>query len=113
MRKLVKDQENNVMVLVSPNGFIPPGYTEVPSEEVEAEEIILARKNRLGAIRAERDSLLLINDKNWLIASKKGESTTSIETEAQNLRDIPEMAEDDLALLESVEDIEAYNPFEA
>jgi hypothetical protein len=113
MRILVKDENDNVMVLNSINGFIPPGLTLVPQEELEAEELALARKNRLAAIRAERDQKLVENDKLWLIASKTGQSTTAIETEAQNLRDIPEMAEDELALLTNIEDIKAYNPFEA
>lgn len=112
MRILVKDENNVVMVLNSVNGFIPPGFSVVPQEEVEAEEIALARKDRLAAIRAERDQKLVDNDKAWLIASKKGQSTTALETEAQNLRDIPEMAEDELALLETIEEIKAYNPFE-
>lgn len=112
MKLLVRDSENNVMELISINGFIPPGLTLVPQEEIEGEELALARKKRLAEIRGERDQKLLDNDKAWLIASKTGQSTTAIETEAQNLRDIPELAEDELALLESVEDIKAYNPFE-
>lgn len=113
MRILVKDSNNNVMVLLSLNGSIPSGLTVVPQEEIATEELALARKDRLAAIRAERDQKLLDNDKAWLIASKTGASVTAIESEAQNLRDIPEMAEDELALLETIEEIKAYNPFEA
>jgi len=113
MKKLVKDSENNVMELISVNGLIPSGFTLVPEEELEAEELSLARKDRLAAIRAERNQKLRENDTQWLIASKTGQSLTAIETEAQNLRDIPELAEDELALLTDLEAIKAYNPFGA
>lgn len=50
-------------------------------------------------------------DKLWLIASKKNEDTTSLETDAETLRDLPELAQTELALLETVEDIKAYDCF--
>lgn len=111
MRILVKDENNNVMILTSVNGFIPPGFTVVPQEEIATEELILARKDRLASVRAERDKKLLQNDKLWLIASKKGEPTAGLETDAQTLRDLPELAETELAALETVEDIKAYDCF--
>lgn len=113
MRILVKDSQDNVMILNTVNGFIPAGFTLVPQEEIEAEEISLARKDRLAAIRAERDQKLLDNDKAWLIASKKGQSTTALESAAQALRDLPEVAQAELALLSDLEEIKAYNPFGA
>jgi len=112
MRLLVRDENGHVMVLNSVNGFVPPGYTLVPSEDQEAEEIALARKNKLGEIRAKRDELLLANDKAWLIASKKGLSTTALEAEAETLRDLPETVELALAELETLEEIAAYEAFE-
>lgn len=113
MRILVKDSNNNVLVLNSPLGFIPAGFTKVAQEDISIEELKLARKDKLEEIRASRNKRLKNNDKAWLIASKTGASLTAIEAEAQNLRDIPEMAEDELALLETIEEIKAYNPFEA
>lgn len=112
MKKIVKDSENNLMELISLNGLIPDGYTEVSEEEVEAAQLQIAKQRKMSAIRSTRDQRLVENDKQWLIASKKGESTTAIETEAQALRDLPEAAELALSELETVEDILAYDPFE-
>lgn len=111
MRILVKDENNNVMVLTSVNGFIPPGYTQVPEEELAEQELALARKDKMTEIRTERDRRLLENDKEWLIASKTGQSTATIETEAQTLRDLPEAAEVALAALTTIEDIKNYDAF--
>lgn len=111
MRKLVKDTNGTVMELVSPNGFIPDGFELVPEEELGAEELALARKNKLAEIRAERDARLLVNDKQWLIASKTAQDKTSIETLAQTLRDLPEAAETALNALNDVEAIKAYDAF--
>jgi len=111
MRKLVKDSEDNVMVLVSPNGFIPDGYTEVPSEELEAEELALVKRNKMSEIRAKRDSWLLANDKKWLIASKKQESTNLLEQDAAVLRNLPESAEAALAFISTVENVKSYDAF--
>jgi hypothetical protein len=111
MKKLVKDANGNVMELISPKGLIPEGLELVSEEEISTEELALARRNKMSEIRAERDSRLLENDKSWLIASKKGESTASIEAEAVVLRDLPEAAETALDALTTVEDIKAYDAF--
>lgn len=111
MRKLVKDSNGTVMELVSPNGFIPDGFELVPEQEIDSEELVLARRNKLAEIRAERDARLLVNDKTWLIASKTGQDKSSIETAAQTLRDLPEAAETALDALNDVEAIKAYNAF--
>ena len=111
MRKLVKDSENNVMVLVSPNGFIPEGYTLVADEEINSEELKLARKKKMAEIRNQRDAMLLNNDKQWLIASKKAESTTSLESDAQILRDMTTDAQSDLNGATALDAIESYNAF--
>lgn len=115
MRKLVKDSENNVMELISVNGFIPEGFTEVPAESQDSEELALARKNKMAEIRAKRDIILLQNDKMWLIASKKGESTTDLEADAQTLRDLPASAQtalDAIANIEDLDDIKTYDAFD-
>ena len=112
MRILVKDSNDNILVLTSVNGFIPEGYTVVPQEELEQEELSLSKKNKLEEIRSKRNSLLVENDKQWLIKSKKGQSTTALEAEAQALRDLPEEAETALNAMTTLEDIAAYDPFE-
>lgn len=112
MRKLIKDSEGNVAELMAVDpSFIPTGWTEVPAEEVDAEELTLARKYKMDAVRAKRNAWLLINDKEWLIAAKKNESTAGLEADAVALRDLPEAAETALDALSSVEDVEAYDAF--
>jgi hypothetical protein len=111
MRKLIKDQEGNVAELFSVNGLIPEGFTEVPSEELADSELLVARKLKMESVRTRRNSLLIQNDKLWLIASKKGESTTGLEADAETLRDLPELAQTELDALEAVEDIQAYDCF--
>jgi hypothetical protein len=111
MRILVKDENDNVMVLNSVTGFIPPGFSIVPEEELEAEELALQRLNKLAEVRARRDSMLLRNDKEWLIEAKKSNPTTAIEADAQTLRDLPELAETELAALTDLELIKAYDCF--
>lgn len=70
-----------------------------------------ARANKLVEIRAIRDAKLEDNDKAWLIATKKHENTVSLETAAQVLRDLPEVAATALAELETLEEINAYDAF--
>jgi len=111
MRKLIKDSENNVMELVSLNGFIPDGFTEVAVEDISTEELSLARKNKMAEIRSKRDAMLLVNDKVWIIASKTSASVTNIETDAATLRDMTIDAQTDIDSLTTVEDIKAYDAF--
>jgi hypothetical protein len=111
MRKLVKDSEDNVMVLVSSNGFIPDGYTLVAEEEIAAEELILARSNKMGEVRAKRNAMLLKNDTAFVIAQKDAASTTGISADAVILRDLPESAQTAVDALTTVEDIKAYDAF--
>lgn len=111
MKKLVKDSNGNVAELLSLNGLIPEGWELVPEEELATEELALAKRNKMSEVRAERDARLLENDKQWLIASKKGEPTVTIEAAAQTLRDLPEAAETALDALTTVEDIKAYDAF--
>lgn len=111
MAKLYRDEEGNVVRLVSINGFVPEGLTEVPAEEVEAEELTLERARKMEEIRAKRDAMLLVNDKDWLIASKKGEDTTALEADAQALRDMTTQAQTDVDALATVDDIKAHDAF--
>jgi hypothetical protein len=111
MKKLVKDAEGNLAELLSLNGSIPEGWQEVPAEELEAEELVLAKRNKMAEIRAKRDTMLLKNDKLWLIASKKGESVTALEQDAAVLRSLPELAQSAIDALPSVESIKAYDAF--
>ncbi len=111
MKILVKDSEDNVMELISVNGFVPPGFTLVAEENIAEEELALARKFKMNKIRAQRDRFLVQNDKEWLIASKKSESTVDLEADAQILRDLPEAAETVLDAMTVVEDIEAHDAF--
>ena len=111
MRKLIKDSEGNLARLNSLNGLIPDGWTEVPAEELDAEELNLARTKKMSSIRSQRDEMLLTNDKLWLIASKKGEDTAALEADADTLRDLPEAAQTALDALETTEEVEAYDAF--
>lgn len=111
MRILVKDENDKVMILESIDGIIPSGLTAVPSEDLETSELIVARETKLSEIRSKRDLMLAKNDTLWLIASKKGEPTTSLEADAETLRDLPELAETELNALETVEEIQAYDCF--
>jgi hypothetical protein len=111
MKKLIKDSENNVMELISLNGSIPPGYTEVAAEEVAAEELNLARRNKMAEIRARRNAMLQKNDVAFLIAQKTSASTTAIKADANILRDLPEAAQTEIDGLESVESIRDFDAF--
>jgi len=111
MKTMIRDAEGNVAELVAGSKIVPPGWELVPAEEAEAELLVFERARKLEQIRAERNRRLAENDKQWLIASKKGDSTSSLESEAQALRDLPESAEEALADLETVEDIQAYDAF--
>lgn len=111
MKKLLRDSENNVVQLVTIDGKIPTGYTEVPEEEVQVEELALARKFKLEEVRLKRDAMLVVHDKLFLIALKDGTSTTSLLADRSILLDLPELAESELAALETVEDIKSYDCF--
>jgi hypothetical protein len=111
MKKLIKDSEGNVAELISLNGFIPDGYTLVAEEEIEAEEIALARKNKMAEVRAKRDAMLLKNDTAFVIAQKDSASTTALVADAQVLRDLPELAQTEVDALATVESIKAYDAF--
>lgn len=113
MRKLIKDSQGNIgeLVLASDIDFMPEGWSEVPAEELEAEELALARRNKMAEIRLKRDVWLLVNDKEWLIKSKKQESTVALEADAEALRDLPEAAQAAVDAMSSPEDIRAYDAF--
>lgn len=75
-------------------------------------DLAKARSIKLEEIRSQRDMKLLENDKQWLIAAKKHEDTTSLEVEAQILRDMPEIVATELEMMITLEEINGYNPFE-
>lgn len=111
MRKLVKDSENNVMELISINGFIPPGYTEVPSEEVEAEELALARKRKMEEVRSRRDAMMLVHDKVYLIALKDSADTTAMLADRTTLLDLPAVTQAAIDAMLTKEEVQAYDAF--
>ena len=111
MRKLVKDSEDNVMVLNSVNGFIPDGYTLVADEDIDAAEIVIARARKMVEIRAKRDYMLVENDKQWLIASKKAESTTTLEADAVILRDMTDDAQTAIDAESDLQTVKDYDAF--
>ena len=111
MRKLVKDAQDNVMVLVSPNGFIPDGYTLVAEEEVDAEELNLARVKKMAEVRNKRDALMLSHDRQYLIAIKDNASKANLDSDRSTLLDLPELAQTEVDALTTVEDIQAYDAF--
>lgn len=111
MKRLVKNAEGSTVILIAPPEILPPGFSEIAPEEMATEELALAIKEKLVNVRAKRDDMLAINDKLWLIASKKGESTTGLEADAETLRDLPELAETELEAMETVEDVQAYDCF--
>ncbi len=111
MRKLIKDSEDNVFELNSLNGSIPDGYTEVPSEELDAEELALARKKKVESVRSQRDAMMLVHDKVYLIALKDATDTTTILADRQLLLDLPEDAQTAIDALATKEDVEAYDAF--
>lgn len=113
MRKLVRDSENNVFRIHSLNGSIPSEYTEVPEEEIAAEELNIARAKKMIQIRAQRDSMMEVHDKVYLIALKDAADTTAILADRQIMLDIPEDAQTAIDALESAEDIETYDAFDA
>lgn len=114
MRKLAKDSDGNLVEIISTKGDIPSDFTEVPQEEVDSEELALARANKMAEIRTERDGMLEQNDVMWLIAAKKGESTADIEADAQELRDMTIAAQtyvDGVTDIENIDDIKDYDAF--
>lgn len=111
MKRLVKDQNGNLAELVSPSGFIPEGWELVPENELEVSELAVAKRDKMTEIRAERNRMLKANDEAWLIASKTGQATTALESDAQILRDMTEAAETALDALTTVEDIKAHDAF--
>jgi len=111
MRKLVKDSEDNVMELVSLNGFIPDGYTEVPENEIEAEELSLTRIKKMTQVRSQRDSMMLSHDKKYMIALKDATDTTAMLADRTILLDLPAVAQVAIDALVTKEDIEAHDAF--
>lgn len=109
---LVKNSEGRIAELVTTNGAIPTGWEAVPQEELQDAAVSKARESKMEQIRAERNIRLVENDKQWMIKKKKGQSTTSLENEAQALRDLPETAQAALDEMNSVEDIQNYDAFE-
>jgi hypothetical protein len=111
MKKLVKDQNGNLAELVSPSGFIPEGWELISESELEASELAISKRDKMAAVRAERNRMLKVNDEAWLIAAKTNQATTALEADAQILRDLPEALETALDSLTSAEDIKAYDAF--
>jgi hypothetical protein len=65
MKKLVKNSDNDIVILFSVDGSIPNGYTEVSEEEMEAAQATIAskqldssRNDKLSEIRAAREAKL-------------------------------------------------------
>lgn len=132
MKYLIKDDNNNISILVlNSSGSIPalPGTFSMVeiSDSVDISRIDLldiidgqivnslskAKTVKLEEIRNIRDARLLDNDKAWLIAAKKKEDTSVIEAEAQMLRDLPTVASAHLDTLQTLEEINNYNPIGA
>ena len=114
MSKLYKDLEDNIVAISSINGFVPEGYTEVPIEEVDAAKLVRARSKKMAEIRAQRDSMLIQNDKMWLIESKKGNATTDIEADAVELRNMTTAAQtavDAIIDIADIDDIKNHDAF--
>jgi hypothetical protein len=111
MRKLVKDQNGNLAELTSLSEFVPEGWELVSDNELEASEIALAKRDKMAAVRAERNRMLAANDVAWLIAAKQNQATTALEADAQILRDLPEAVETAIDALATAEDIQAYDAF--
>lgn len=109
---LLKDQDGKVveMIQVKP-GFIPDGYELVPEEDINTEELKLARAARMIEIRAKRDQMLKINDREWLIAKKMNQPTEDIEADAQILRMVPQTAQTELNKKRSLNTIKSYDVF--
>jgi len=112
MRKLVKDAQDNVMVLISLNGSIPDGYTEVPENEVAAEELTLARTSKMAEVRNKRDAMMVSHDKQYLIALKDGADTANMLADRTILLDLPAVAQVAIDALETKEEVEAYDAFD-
>lgn len=128
MRYLVKNSDNSLSI-ISVVSSIPSGLDILQEidDNFNASQLHLlevidgqvvnslskARSSKLQDIRNKRDAKLLENDKAWLIAAKKKEDTSAIEAEAQMLRDLPTVASAHLDTLQTLEEINNYNPIGA
>lgn len=74
-------------------------------------DLSAVRAQRTAEVRVKRDRWLLQNDAKWAEASKKGEDTTDILSDAEALRDLPADIQVDLSALITAEDIASYDPF--
>lgn len=68
-----------------------------------------ARGQVLDEIRVKRDAALAASDVELLRAQEKGEDTRELATRRQALRDLPTKVADDLAKLNTPEELEAYS----
>lgn len=128
MRFLVKNSDNSLSI-ISVVSSIPSGLdilqeiddnfntSQLHLLEVIDGQIVnslsKAKSVKLQDIRNKRDAKLLENDRMWLIAAKKKEDTSVIEAEAQMLRDLPTVASAHLDTLQTLEEINNYNPIGA
>ncbi len=96
---------------------VNPNSIELADGELHEGIIIYSHpktiERKLVEIRAQRDAKLIENDKAFMIALKTDQTLLidSLKTEAQALRDLPQVAEaamQDMTLVE----LNAYNPFE-
>lgn len=111
MRLLVKDKDGNVAEMISVNGKIPDGWEPVAEEDISTEELRIARASKMAELRAKRDAMLKINDREWMIAKKMNQPTDDIEADAQKLRMAPQTAQTELNKKRSVNTIKAYDVF--
>lgn len=112
MGKLYKDENDNVVSISSVNGFVPPGYTELPAEEVEAAELDRARSKKMTSVRAQRDGMMLVHDKKYMIALKDSADTADLLADRTALLDLPAAAQAAVDALETKEEIDAYDAFD-
>jgi len=108
MAKLYKDSEDNIVSIISVNGTIPDGYTELIAEEIDAAELQRCKDSKIADIKMKRDIKLLANDKEWIIASKSGNDTVSIVATRDALLADVETAETDIAALTTKEEVKAF-----
>ena len=107
-----KDGEIRKLILIGggdPSGFLPEGGQLVESSDENKLKAKVVKK--MAQIRSKRDELLSENDKEWIIAGKQKKATKDIEDRAQELRDLPAMAQVDLDAMATEEEVEAYDPF--
>jgi len=110
-----------------PSMFIPEGWELLPDQDLpaghidamEADEngsislsLSKLRTLKVNEIRARRDQWLKKSDEAWVELKSKGQSTADIEEDKDELRALPQLASDELADLDTKEEIEAYDAFE-